>query len=55
MPTAIKGPQTLYDKVLDAHIVDEKPDGTLLYFLSRSLTVEEVANAKVTDCILTGI
>ncbi len=34
MPTAIKGPQTLYDKVLDAHIVDEKPDGTLLYLES---------------------
>lgn len=31
MPTAVKGPRTLYDKVLDAHIIDEKPDGTLLY------------------------
>jgi len=30
MPTAVKGPRTLYDKVLDAHIIDEKPDGTLL-------------------------
>ncbi len=30
MPSAVQGPQTLYDKVLEAHIVDEKPDGTVL-------------------------
>ncbi|KAL6721438.1 3-isopropylmalate dehydratase [Lecanora helva] len=40
MPTAIKGPQTLYDKVLNAHIVDEKPDGTLLLYIDRHLIHE---------------
>lgn len=33
MPAADRAPQTLYDKVLQAHIVDEKLDGTLLLYI----------------------
>lgn len=33
MPSAVKGPQTLYDKVLESHIVDEKEDGTILLYI----------------------
>lgn len=31
MPVPDRNPQTLYDKVLSHHIVDEKLDGTILY------------------------
>lgn len=33
MPGSERAPQTLYDKVLQAHIVDEKLDGTLLLYI----------------------
>jgi hypothetical protein len=33
MPTAEGSPQTLYDKVLQDHIVDEAMDGTLLVYI----------------------
>lgn len=33
MPSAEGAPRTLYDKVLQAHIVDEKLDGTLLLYI----------------------
>ncbi|KAF5027456.1 hypothetical protein F66182_417 [Fusarium sp. NRRL 66182] len=33
MPAPVGNPQTLYDKVLSAHIVDEKLDGTLLLYI----------------------
>lgn len=33
MPGAERAPQTLYDKVLQAHIVDEKLDGTVLLYI----------------------
>ena len=33
MPGAEGQPQTLYDKVLQAHIVDEKLDGTVLLYI----------------------
>lgn len=33
MPVAEKTPQTLYDKVLQGHIVDEKLDGTILLYI----------------------
>lgn len=33
MPGAEGAPQTLYDKVLQAHIVDEKLDGTVLLYI----------------------
>jgi len=36
MPSVVKGPQTLYDKVLEEHIVDEREDGTLLLYIGTS-------------------
>jgi 3-isopropylmalate dehydratase len=33
MPSAVKPPKTLYDKVFEAHIVDEKEDGTVLLYI----------------------
>lgn len=38
MPGSERAPQTLYDKVLQAHIVDEKLDGTLLIFIGSFLS-----------------
>jgi len=35
MPVAEKAPQTLYDKVLASHIVDEKLDGTILLYIGK--------------------
>lgn len=40
MPSAERSPQTLYDKVLQAHIVDEKLDGTVLLYIDRHLVHE---------------
>jgi homoaconitase/3-isopropylmalate dehydratase large subunit len=40
MPGAEGTPQTLYDKVLQAHIVDEKLDGTVLLYIDRHLVHE---------------
>ncbi|KAI1434679.1 aconitate hydratase [Xylaria sp. CBS 124048] len=45
MPIAEKTPQTLYDKVLAAHIVDEKLDGTVLLYIDRHL-VHEVTSPQ---------
>lgn len=33
MPSAVKPPQTLYDKVFEDHIVEEKADGTVLLYI----------------------
>lgn len=33
MPSADYKPKTLYDKVLDAHIVNEQEDGTILLYI----------------------
>ncbi|KAL1840154.1 hypothetical protein VTJ49DRAFT_770 [Mycothermus thermophilus] len=64
MPAADRTPQTLYDKVFQAHIVDEKLDGTILLYIDRHLVHEvtspqafeglEVAGRKVRrpDCTL---
>ena len=35
MPVADRTPQTLYDKVLQAHVVDQKLDGTILLYIGR--------------------
>lgn len=35
MPSAEGGPQTLYDKVFQDHIVDERLDGTILLYIGR--------------------
>ena len=40
MPGIIKEPQTLYDKVLENHIVNEQSDGTLLLYIDRHLVHE---------------
>ncbi|TLS29698.1 hypothetical protein PpBr36_01071 [Pyricularia pennisetigena] len=45
MPGAESTPQTLYDKVLQAHIVDEKLDGTILLYIDRHL-VHEVTSPQ---------
>lgn len=39
MPGPERNPQTLYDKVLSNHIVDEKLDGTILLYIGMSCTV----------------
>lgn len=36
MPSAEKKPQTLYDKVFQDHIVDERDDGTILLYIGES-------------------
>lgn len=36
MPSADKKPQTLYDKVFNDHIVDERDDGTILLYIGKS-------------------
>ncbi|EPQ67129.1 Bgt-731 [Blumeria graminis f. sp. tritici] len=38
-------PRTLYDKVLQSHIVDERPDGTILLYIDRHL-VHEVTSPQ---------
>ncbi|KAF7546272.1 hypothetical protein G7046_g9353 [Stylonectria norvegica] len=45
MPVSVGTPQTLYDKVLSAHIVDEKLDGTVLLYIDRHL-VHEVTSPQ---------
>lgn len=35
MPGAIKGPRTLYDKVFQDHIVNERDDGTILLYIGK--------------------
>ncbi|SMR54226.1 unnamed protein product [Zymoseptoria tritici ST99CH_3D1] len=45
MPGAVKGPSTLYDKVFEQHIVDERPDGTVLLYIDRHL-VHEVTSPQ---------
>ncbi|KAL2153055.1 hypothetical protein VTH82DRAFT_4210 [Thermothelomyces myriococcoides] len=45
MPVAERTPQTLYDKVFQAHIVDEKLDGTILLYIDRHL-VHEVTSPQ---------
>ncbi|KAF2264062.1 3-isopropylmalate dehydratase [Lojkania enalia] len=45
MPSAVQPPQTLYDKVFQDHIVDEKEDGTILLYIDRHL-VHEVTSPQ---------
>jgi homoaconitase/3-isopropylmalate dehydratase large subunit len=52
MPGADKKPKTLYDKVLDHHIVNEQEDGTLLIYigmLARNYHNYLKANLSQTD------
>lgn len=39
MPSAVKPPQTLYDKVFEDHIVEEKEDGTILLYIGMACSV----------------
>ena len=45
MPGIQGKPRTLYDKVFQDHIVDEKPDGTVLLYIGKSREQESVGNA----------
>ncbi|RMZ92524.1 hypothetical protein DV736_g247, partial [Chaetothyriales sp. CBS 134916] len=45
MPSVEKKPRTLYDKVFLDHVVDEKPDGTVLLYIDRHL-VHEVTSPQ---------
>ncbi|KAI9795089.1 MAG: 3-isopropylmalate dehydratase [Peltula sp. TS41687] len=45
MPSASKQPRTLYDKVFEEHIVDERADGTILLYIDRHL-VHEVTSPQ---------
>lgn len=37
MPSAVTPPRTLYDKVFEDHIVDEKDDGTVLLYIGTAV------------------
>lgn len=39
MPSAVKPPQTLYDKVFEDHIVEEKEDGTILLYIGMACSL----------------
>ena len=39
MPTAEGGPRTLYDKVFQDHIVDERLDGTILLYIGIQVSI----------------
>ncbi|KAK4548182.1 hypothetical protein LTR36_010051 [Oleoguttula mirabilis] len=45
MPSAVRGPRTLYDKVFEDHIVNEQDDGTILIYIDRHL-VHEVTSPQ---------
>ena len=49
MPAAEKSAQTLYDKVFQAHVVDEKLDGTILLYIGMQFrTRQEKQQSGVT-------
>ncbi|KAL8769711.1 MAG: hypothetical protein Q9209_004327 [Squamulea sp. 1 TL-2023] len=45
MPSAVKKPRTLYDKVFRDHVIDERDDGTILLYIDRHL-VHEVTSPQ---------
>lgn len=47
MPSIEGKPQTLYDKVLQAHIVDQRLDGTILLYIDRHLVHEVTSPVSV--------
>lgn len=53
MPASSNAPQTLYDKVLSSHIVDEKLDGTILLYIDRHL-VHEVTSPQAFEGLKTA-
>ena len=40
MPSADQRPRTLYDKVFQDHIVDERDDGTILLYIGTNILVD---------------
>lgn len=54
MPGVESTPQTLYDKVLQAHIVDEKLDGTVLLYIDRHLVHEVTSPVSNNHCASYG-
>jgi hypothetical protein len=53
MPSAVKPPQTLYDKVFEDHIVEEKEDGTILLYIGTFNTVS--TSRSILTAAQTGI
>ncbi|KAJ8608825.1 hypothetical protein MRB53_039411 [Persea americana] len=49
MPSAVKGPQTLYDKVFEEHIVDERSDGTILLYIGMFVIARVCYETDVVD------
>lgn len=49
MPLTMKPPQTLYDKVFEDHIIEEKEDGTVLLYIGM------VDTAKLKFLLLTKL
>lgn len=47
MPAAEGAPQTLYDKVIAAHIVDEKLDGTILLYIGAQPLSIRLTDSKI--------
>ena len=43
-------PTTLYDKIWDAHLVDEREDGTCLLYIDRHLIHESPARRPLRVC-----
>ena len=52
MPAAERIPQTLYDKVFQAHTVDEKLDGTILLYIDRHLVHEVTSPVRVSGFLV---
>jgi hypothetical protein len=47
MPTAEGRAQTLYDKVFQDHIVDERMDGTILLYIGISISSQPLLDKKL--------
>ena len=46
MPVAEGAPRTLYDKVFQDHIVDERLDGTILLYIGKWLIISSEPQKK---------
>lgn len=51
MPAADRKPKTLYDKVLDHHIVNEQDDGTILLYIGMETPHHESMRAGAQELI----
>ena len=51
---ATKGPQTLYDKIFDDHVVDRQDDGTCLLYIDRHLVHEVTSPQAFEGLRMTG-